>query len=67
MKSSNTSFGIVHCTSECVFIEGPKSFIMVKEHPRRRSAPYRREGFSNNLDKSGQGKGGGVVVSGHPF
>ena len=31
------------------------------------STPCGREGVSNNVDKSGQGKGGGLAVSGHPF
>ena len=31
------------------------------------SAPWGREGASNNADKSGQGEGGGLAVSGHPF
>ena len=32
------------------------------------SAPWGREGVSNNADKSGQGReGGGLSVSGHPF
>ena len=31
------------------------------------SAPWRRKGVGNNADKSGQGKGGGLAVSGNPF
>ena len=31
------------------------------------SAPWRRQGVSNNADKSGQGEGGGLAVSGHPI
>ena len=31
------------------------------------SAPWGREGISNNVDKSGQGEGGGLAESGHPF
>ena len=29
--------------------------------------PWGREGVSNNAEKSGQGEGGGLVVSGHTF
>ena len=31
------------------------------------SAPWRMEGVSNNADNSGQGEGGSLAVSGHPF
>ena len=30
------------------------------------SAPWGRDGVSNNVGKSGQGDGGGLAVSGHP-
>ena len=30
-------------------------------------APWGSEGASNNADKSGQEKGGGLAVSGYPF
>ena len=33
----------------------------------RMSTPWGREGASSNADKTGQGQGGGLVVSGHPF
>ena len=31
------------------------------------SAPWRREGVSNNADKSRERKGMGLAVIGHPF
>ena len=31
------------------------------------SAPWGREGASNNAEKSRQGEGGGLAVSGHHF
>ena len=30
-------------------------------------APWRMEGVNNNVDNSGQGEGGSLAVSGHPF
>jgi len=31
------------------------------------SAPWGREGASDNGEKSGKGEGGGLAVSGYPF
>ena len=39
----------------------------VRGHPQRMSTPWGKEEICNNADKSGQGEGGGVAVSGHPM
>ena len=43
------------------------SDVHARGHPKRMCTPWGREGVSNNAEKSGQGEGGGLVVSGHTF